>query len=112
MRSLPNLSELVLRNKVLRAVIFILFALMMGTGSRASSISGGLKNDPHFPGPTSGHAIPISLRGIGTIYMTAQEWSAISPYWNAFYVFGGLFVACGIGTVLVKAFKYGRRSDN
>jgi hypothetical protein len=102
-------------NKVLRAVTFILGALMAGTLFVALSVSGGLKNDPTSPDPASGHTIQMSVRGVGTVYMTASEWSTIAPYWNAFYVCAGLLAACAVGMLLVKCyadFTEKKRSEN
>lgn len=101
-------------NKLAKAITYSLGALMVGTLSLALSVSGGLKNDPPVSDPATGHTIAMSVRGVGTRYMTAAEWAAISPYWDAFYVCGGIFATFGIGTILVKAyqgFADGWRSD-
>lgn len=114
MRSLSSLSELAPKNKILRALALALFLLMMGTAWLASSVSGALKNDPSFPQPETGHIVPLALRGVGLRYMTAQEWGAVSAYWNAYYLCGGLFVTLVVGIVLVNAyqgFMQGWRSD-
>ena len=102
-------------NTVVKAITFILGALMLGTLSVPLSVSGNLKNDPQLSDPATGHIIPISVRGVGTSYMTTTEWAAFSPYWHAFYVCGGLFATFAIGTILVKAyqgFMEGWRSDS
>src|SRR5690349_20908183 len=51
--------------------------------------------------PTPENPIALSVRGMGTIYLTQSEWDAISPYWSTFYLCLSL-----VGASLVGNFAY------
>ena len=100
--------------KIQRIITVILGIPMLGSLLIALFASGGFHNAPKSPDPATGHTIPFSARGIGTVYLDASEWSGIAPYWNTFYVFLGFFLAFFAFCVLYEAyqgFMQGWRAD-
>jgi hypothetical protein len=92
-------------NKAQKIIGIVLSILMMGSLLAALSSSAGIRNDPKAPDPGTGHTIPLSVRGAGTVYLDQAEWTAIAPYWNTFYVFLGLFLAFILGCFLHEAYQ-------
>ena len=101
-------------NKIQKIISVILLIPMLGSLLVAMFASRGIRG-PKSPDPATGHIIPFSLRGIGTVYLDASEWSAIAPYWDTFYVFMGLILAFLAFCLLYQAyqgFMQGWRSDS
>lgn len=92
-------------SKAQKLISVVLLILMVGALFVAVSFSTGIGNDPKAPNPATGHTIPLSVRGVGTVYLDQAEWSAIAPYWDAFYVFLGLFVAFILGSIARDAYQ-------
>lgn len=71
----------------------------------AISTSSIVRNNPRFPDFTRGYTIPLSIRGLGTRYMTQKQWDSIAAYWDVFYVFLGLFVTTIVTRIILEAYK-------
>jgi hypothetical protein len=66
---------------------------VIASGAAALFASGGFSQDPHVPDAATGHTIPLSIRGAGTVYLTPSEWHGIAIYWQLFYFFMALLAA-------------------
>ena len=91
-----------------------LAGLMLLSLILAMSVSGFLRDNPRVPDQANGYTVPLTLRGLGTRYMTEQQWDAIAPYWDFFYVMIGLFLAAILVRFVAEAytgFMRGWRSD-
>ncbi|HWE72500.1 MAG TPA: hypothetical protein VG328_05015 [Stellaceae bacterium] len=74
-----------------------LFIPMMVSLVFAISVSGRFSGDPTVPNNATGHTIELSVRGMGTRYLTQTEWDSIALYWHAFYIFLALLIAFVVG---------------
>lgn len=60
-------------------LVFMIISLVLSIAA-----SGKFGNNPHQPDLATGHEIALSVRGLGTVYLTQAEWSSVAPYWNTF----------------------------
>jgi hypothetical protein len=62
-------------------------------------------HDPQVADRVTGHVIPLALKGVGTVYLTASEWTAVAPYQDAAYFFFGAFFVLLIGRMAVEGYQ-------
>ena len=79
--------------KAFNIVTMSLIIPMLVSAVVAESASGKFAHDPLVPDLFTGHTIPLSMKGTGTVYLTEAEWQSIAPYWNITYVISGLLAA-------------------
>lgn len=62
--------------------------------------SGKFSQNPKTPDAL--HVIPLTARGMGTVYLTQTEWQSVAYYWDAFYAFWGAFALLVVGRFLYQ----------
>ena len=92
-------------SKAFNVVGGILVLLMLGSLYLAFAHSENLRDLPKVPDVATGHVIPMTMKGIGTVYMDQKEWDRIAPYWDGFYVFVGLLLALIFGRICVEGYR-------
>lgn len=50
------------------------------------SVEAKFRDSPQVEDPLTGHTIPLTLKGTGTVYLTDSEWSDFAPYEYADYL--------------------------
>ena len=101
-------------HKPFNVVLGVIAGLMVLSLFVAMSASSFLRNDPKAPDPATGHTIPLALRGLGTRYMTQQEWNSIAWYWDIFYALIIFLIIVMVMRITVEAysgFMQGWRSE-
>jgi hypothetical protein len=91
--------------KFLRITTVSFIALSILTLFVAINESNPVLRYAHPANPTSENTIPLSVRGVGTVYLTKSEWTGIAPYWNVFYVCLGLGAASLTGNLIYIAYQ-------
>jgi hypothetical protein len=62
-------------------------------------------HDPQVVDRVTGHVIPLTLRGVGTVYLTVSEWATVAPYQNAAYFFFGAFFVLLVGRMAAEGYQ-------
>jgi hypothetical protein len=63
------------------------------------------EHDPQVADRVTGHVVPLALRGVGTVYLTASEWATVAPYQNTAYFFFGAFFVLLVGRTAVEGYR-------
>ena len=71
----------------------------------AMSVSGKFAGDPKTPDAATGHKIELSVRGLGTVYLTQSEWDSVAVYWNVFYAFLGALIVFVAGSIIYECWR-------
>jgi hypothetical protein len=90
-------------SKISNAILIIIVALGFLDILVESSTANRFANNPQIPNQSSGYTHPLALKGIGTVYLTQNEWRTLLPYWRILEGLGGVALAI----ILVEIFRHG-----
>lgn len=92
-------------SKLSQAIPIALLILAIVSLLIALSVSGKFTNNPKVPDPSTGHTIAFTARGLGTVYLTQNEWDSVAPYWHAFYASLGAFIAFVVASFIYVTWR-------
>jgi hypothetical protein len=69
------------------------------------SAEGKFAHDPQVADPLTGHVLPLTLKGTGTVYLTVWEWKTVAPYQKTAFFFAGALIVLLGGRMVVEGYQ-------